>query len=84
VRLYSRVLSEAEMRALYEGEEQLVSAECLEALWPLERDEDIKAVDRLGLAIVDVSGHERHLCIRSPLMYDSPSFKSRYQVDGAC
>ena len=81
VRLYSRVLSEAEMRALYEGEEREVSSDGLEAHWPLERDEHIPQTEGAARRMMDVSGNERHLEVIH-LLRRSDSILIRYQLDG--
>ena len=80
VRLYSRVLSAAEMRALYSGEEQEVSGECLEAHWPLEGGQHIQQLNIAERMMVDVSGHGRHLEVRT--LRSGEAVPSRYQVDG--
>ena len=80
VRVYSRVLHEAEMRALYEGDEQAVSAEALEAHWPLQSDKHIAQAEGVSGTIVDVSGNERHLEVRT--MNRTDRMMSRYQPSG--
>ena len=80
VRLYSRVLSDVEMRALYEGEEHEVSAEGLEAHWPLESDKHISPAEGTERLMLDVSGNERHLVVRS--LNRHGGVQSRYQLDG--
>ena len=80
VRVYSRVLHEAEMRALYEGDEQAVSAEALEAHWPLQSDKHIAQAEGVSGTIVDVSGNERHLEVRT--MNRTDRMLSRSQPSG--
>ena len=79
VRLYSRVLSAAEMRALYSGEEHEVSGECLEAHWPLEGEQHI-ATKGAKREMLDVSGNERHLELHK--MNAADAVLSQYRVDG--
>ena len=80
VRLYSRVLSEAEMRALYEGEEHEVGGEGLEAHWPLESDKHFSQTHGVGGTIFDVSGNERHLELRR--LHTRHAVLSRHPVHG--
>ena len=84
VRVYSRALNEAEIRALYEGDDQGVSAEGLEAHYPLEGDKHIPRWRGAPQRFVDVSGHERHLEHRRNFEWREklPEARGRFDPNG--